>query len=134
MAAVAATELSGTDIQVAAVVGFPSGAHRTEVKALEAKRAFADGAAELDMVLNLALVRAGDWRAVCEVIAAVRDNGGDVAAVAHYLEVPLGLVQAAVAYYGAYPDEIDQWIELNEQESGEAGAAWSAGQSAVRRR
>jgi len=76
----------------------------------------------------------GTGQDVWEVIAAVRDNGGDVAAVAHYLEVPLGLVQAAVAYYGAYPDEIDQWIELNEQESGEAGAAWSAGQSAVRRR
>ncbi len=72
MVAAAVSELSCSDIQVAAVVGFPSGAHRIEVKALEAQRAFADGAAELDMVLNLALVRDNDWRAVRDEITAVR--------------------------------------------------------------
>jgi hypothetical protein len=35
------------------------------------------------------------------------------------------------AYYGAYPDEIDQWIDLNEQETAEAYAAWARGQAAV---
>jgi uncharacterized protein (DUF433 family) len=69
---------------------------------------------------------------VWEVIATVRDNGGDLAEAASYLEMPLGMVQAAVAYYGAYPDEIDQWIELNEQEAAEAHAAFAAGQAAVR--
>jgi hypothetical protein len=54
------------------------------------------------------------------------------AEAARYLEIPLGLVQAAVTYYGAYRDEIDQWIEANEQEAAEASAAWSAGQAAVR--
>jgi hypothetical protein len=34
------------------------------------------------------------------VIAAVRDNDSDVAKAADYLELPLGLVQAAVTYYG----------------------------------
>ena len=64
--------------------------------------------------------------------AAVRDNDGDVAETARYLEIPLGLVQAAVSYYGAYRDEIDQWIEANEQQAAEACAAWSAGQDAIR--
>lgn len=69
---------------------------------------------------------------VWEVVAAVRDNGGDIAQTAAYLELPLGLVQAAVTYYGAYPDEIDWWIERNESEAGEAHAAWLAGQAALR--
>ncbi len=76
---------------------------------------------------------AGTGKDVWEVIATVRDNDGDLAAAARYLEMPLGLVQAAVTYYGAYTEEIDQWIELNEQETDEAHAAWVAGQAAVRR-
>jgi hypothetical protein len=43
------------------------------------------------------------------------------------------LVQAAITYYGAYQDEIDQWIEMNDQEAAEARAAWMAGQAAVKR-
>ncbi len=69
----------------------------------------------------------GTGKDVWEVIATVRDNGGDAAEAARYLEIPLGLVQAAITYYGAYQDEIDQWIEANEQEAAEASAAWSAG-------
>jgi uncharacterized protein (DUF433 family) len=74
----------------------------------------------------------GTGKDVWEVIAAVRDNGGDAVETARYLEIPLGLVQAAVTYYGAYRDEIDQWIEVNEQEAAEAHAAWAAGQAAVK--
>lgn len=59
-------------IGVAAVVGFPSGAHRQEVKALEAERAVADGATEIDVVIDLGLARAGDWAGVEAEIAAVR--------------------------------------------------------------
>jgi len=68
---------------------------------------------------------------VWEVIATVRDNENDIAQAASYLEVPLGLVQAAVAYFGAYKDEIDGWIEANEREADEAHAAWLAGQAAL---
>lgn len=70
---------------------------------------------------------------VWEVIAAVRDNDGDVAASAEYLTLPLGLVQAAVTYYGAFGDEVDSWIARNERESAHAHAAWLAGQAALRR-
>jgi uncharacterized protein (DUF433 family) len=69
---------------------------------------------------------------VWEVIAAIRDNDGDIAATAAFLEIALGLVQAAVTYYGAYRDEIDEWIERNEREADEAHAAWLAGQAALR--
>ena len=70
---------------------------------------------------------------VWQVIAIVRDNNGDARTAADYLEVPLGLVQAAVTYYGAYADEIDEWIELNRRESEQAHAAWLAGQAALQR-
>ena len=75
----------------------------------------------------------GTGLAVWQVIEVVRDNGGDVAAAADYLELPLGLVQAAVTYYGAYPGEIDDRIQANRREREEAHAAWVAGQSALRR-
>jgi uncharacterized protein (DUF433 family) len=75
----------------------------------------------------------GTGKDVWEVIAVMRDNGGDPAKSAGYLELPLGLVQAAMAYYGAYADEIDQQIEANEQETAETYAAYLAGQAAFRR-
>jgi hypothetical protein len=75
----------------------------------------------------------GSGSDVWEVIAAVRDNDGDVAKTAEYLEMGLGLVQAAVTYYGAHPDEIDGWIERNEREAADAHAAWLAGQAALQR-
>lgn len=68
---------------------------------------------------------------VWAVIAAVKDNGGDIAETAEYLQLALGLVQAAVAYYGAFASEIDQWIDRNEREAAEAHGAWLAGQAAL---
>jgi hypothetical protein len=75
----------------------------------------------------------GTGKDVWEVIVTVRDNDGDTAEAARYLEMPLGLVQAAVSYYGAYTGEVDQWIEANEQEAAEAHAAWLAGKAAIQR-
>lgn len=57
---------------VATVCGFPTGAHHPEVKAAEAARAVADGADEVDMVLDLAAVRSGAWADVEADVAAVR--------------------------------------------------------------
>jgi deoxyribose-phosphate aldolase len=66
------TEGLGVGIEVATVIGFPSGAHQPAVKAHEAEVAIDAGATELDMVVNLGLVRAGEWEAVADDIAAVR--------------------------------------------------------------
>lgn len=61
------------DIAVAAVCGFPSGAHTAAVKAAEAAGSVAAGASEIDMVMNLGLAKAGDWHAVEEEIRMVRE-------------------------------------------------------------
>jgi len=60
------------ELKVAVVCGFPSGAHRAEVKAVEAERAVTDGADEVDMVINLALATTGQYDAVQHEIATVR--------------------------------------------------------------
>ncbi|HVM08273.1 MAG TPA: deoxyribose-phosphate aldolase [Acidimicrobiales bacterium] len=66
-------------IAVAAVCGFPSGAHTPDVKAAEAARAVADGATEIDMVIDLGAATAGDWDRVARGIEAVRAvTGGAV--------------------------------------------------------
>jgi deoxyribose-phosphate aldolase len=65
-------------VVVCTVVGFPSGAHATEVKAFEAQRAVRDGAGEVDMVVALGSVLAGDWGAVEADVAAVKAACGDV--------------------------------------------------------
>ena len=69
--ATAARLVAGTPVVVAAVVGFPHGAQRPEVKALEARLAIADGAREIDMVQNVGALRSGDHAAVRDDIAAV---------------------------------------------------------------
>jgi deoxyribose-phosphate aldolase len=64
--------VSAAGLRVVAVCGFPSGSHHTEVKRTEAARSIADGADEIDMVINLGLVAAGDWAGVEADIAGVR--------------------------------------------------------------
>jgi deoxyribose-phosphate aldolase len=80
MVGVGAGRLRGSGVKVAAVIGFPAGAHRPEVKADEAARAVADGTDEADMVINLGLVLGGEWDRVTADIAAVRSalTGGEI--------------------------------------------------------
>ncbi len=63
----------GSALRLAAVAGFPSGAHRSEVKALEARLAVEDGADEIDMVIKLAAAIVGRYDVVESDIRAVRD-------------------------------------------------------------
>ncbi|MBQ7883930.1 MAG: deoxyribose-phosphate aldolase [Phascolarctobacterium sp.] len=64
--------LRGTDVKVVTVVGFPLGADRTEVKALAAKLAVEeDQVDEVDMVMNIAAFKSGNFDGVVEDIAAV---------------------------------------------------------------
>ncbi len=69
----AAAALRGSEVGLASVIGFPSGAHRADVKAAEAAAAVADGASELDMVVPLGAAVAGDWALVEAHVRAVRD-------------------------------------------------------------
>ena len=54
-----AQELKDTDIKTCCVVGFPLGAMSTAAKAFEAKQAVADGAEEVDMVINIGAMKDG---------------------------------------------------------------------------
>lgn len=69
---------------------------------------------------------------VWEVVATVRDNDDDSREAAAYLDLPDGLVDAAVAYYGEFADEIDREIALNEEAWEEGYAAQEAGRRALR--
>ena len=65
------SRVEGTEIKVCSVAGFPLGAVDTRVKAFEAERAIAAGADEIDMVMNVGLLKAGEEGLVAEDIAAV---------------------------------------------------------------
>lgn len=64
--------LDARGLKVATVCGFPSGKHHSDVKAAEAARSVADGADEVDMVIDVGAAKAGRFEAVQADIAAVR--------------------------------------------------------------
>jgi deoxyribose-phosphate aldolase len=70
----AAELLRGSGVLVGAVVGFPHGNSCTEAKRYETQLACADGAAEIDMVINLGKALGGDWDYVERDIRAVCDE------------------------------------------------------------
>jgi deoxyribose-phosphate aldolase len=63
--------LAGSTVAVGTTVGFPHGGHTTAVKVAEAEQALADGARELDMVVNIGKVLSKDWRFLASDIRAV---------------------------------------------------------------
>jgi deoxyribose-phosphate aldolase len=65
--------LDGTDVAVGTVVGFPHGDHLTATKVFEARAALADGATELDMVINIGALKSSRDEDVRDDIAAVVD-------------------------------------------------------------
>ena len=66
-----AKELAGSGVMVCTVIGFPLGANQSEIKAAEARLAVAQGAHEVDMVINIGAAKAGNWKTVEEDIGAV---------------------------------------------------------------
>lgn len=73
----AAEHLAGHGPVVCTVVGFPLGACTTASKAAEAADAIANGASEVDMVIHIGGLKAGDYEAVLEDIRAVQAAIGD---------------------------------------------------------
>ncbi|MDR4936233.1 deoxyribose-phosphate aldolase [Rossellomorea marisflavi] len=63
--------LEGTQVKVCTVIGFPLGASTPEVKAFETKDAIANGATEVDMVINIGALKSGDDALVKRDIEAV---------------------------------------------------------------
>ena len=65
--------LAGTEVKVCTVIGFPLGASTSEVKAFETKDAIANGAGEIDMVINIGALKNGEYDVVRDDIKAVVD-------------------------------------------------------------
>ena len=70
---------------------------------------------------------------VWEVVTGAQDHQGDVGATAASLSIPPHTVEAGLRYYAAYREEIDRWVDENDEAFAEGQAAWSAGRSALER-
>ena len=78
----AVTALAGTRVKVATVVAFPLGATTKEVKAFETRQAIQNGAEEIDMVINIGLLKSGELKAVYEdILAVVEEASGYIVKV-----------------------------------------------------
>ena len=67
-----AKQYVGNKVPVCTVIGFPNGYNTADVKVYETERAIADGADEIDMVINIGKVKESDYNAVKEEISAVK--------------------------------------------------------------
>lgn len=72
-----AKEYVGERLKICTVIGFPNGYNTTAVKVFETQDAIKNGADEIDMVINIGLLRAGADKAVCEEIQAIKSACGD---------------------------------------------------------
>ncbi len=69
-------QLRGTDVLAACVIGFPLGANTTAVKVYEVEDAIKNGADEVDMVLNIGMLKGGDDEYVTNEIRALKKAAG----------------------------------------------------------
>ena len=84
-----AEQLAGSKVKVGATAGFPFGAQPAAVKAFEARTSIADGAQEIDIVLNIGAMKSGDFDAVYRDICGVREACADRAILKVILETCL---------------------------------------------
>jgi len=71
-----AAQYVGKKLKICTVIGFPNGYSMPEVKVFETEDAVRCGADEIDMVINLGLVKSGDWEGVLSEIKAVKASCG----------------------------------------------------------
>jgi deoxyribose-phosphate aldolase len=90
--------LAGTSVKVCTTIGFPLGASSTAVKAFEAQQAIGDGAREVEMVINLGMLKSGNnayvEREILAVVEVARKGGALVKVI---LETGSLTVQEKVA-------------------------------------
>jgi deoxyribose-phosphate aldolase len=100
--------LKGSDVLVGTVVGFPHGSSTTESKVFETKQAVADGAVEIDVVINIGHLKSGKTQEIQEeisaVVAAAAGNQVKVILENAYLTdaekvIACKLIEAAGAHY-----------------------------------
>lgn len=81
--------LEGTEVGITTVIGFPLGANTTEIKVAEAKQAVAEGASDVDMVINIGALKSEDYDTVLNDIKAVVDAVDGQAIVKVIIETAL---------------------------------------------
>ncbi|MFZ4451977.1 deoxyribose-phosphate aldolase [Salibacterium aidingense] len=81
--------LKDTKVKVCTVIGFPLGATLTSVKAFEAEKAIAEGASEIDMVINIGALKSGKEKDVRSDMEAVVQAASDKALVKVIIETVL---------------------------------------------
>jgi deoxyribose-phosphate aldolase len=100
--------LKGSDVLVGTVVGFPHGSSTTESKVFETKQAVADGAVEIDVVINIGHLKSGKTQEIQDeisaVVAAAAGNQVKVILENAYLTdaekvIACKLIEAAGAHY-----------------------------------
>ena len=96
-----AKSFRSADLQIASVVGFPSGKHVSAIKAEEARLAVAAGADEIDMVIDIGAALSGDFDAVRGDIAAVFE------AIPDYVVLKVIVESAALLSLGDGPLLVD---------------------------
>ena len=72
-----AKEYAKDDLQICTVIGFPNGYNTVEVKVAETKQAIADGADEIDMVINICALKDGDYDYVLDEIKQIKKSCAD---------------------------------------------------------
>lgn len=87
--ALAHQELKNTDVKVCTVIGFPLGANTTEVKVFETKDAIEKGAQEIDMVINIAMLKDKEYDYVENEIHQIVEAAKDKAIVKVIIEACL---------------------------------------------
>ncbi|RGQ04578.1 deoxyribose-phosphate aldolase [Megamonas rupellensis] len=87
--ALAHQELKNTDVKVCTVIGFPLGADTTEVKVFETKDAIEKGAQEIDMVINIAMLKDKEYDYVENEIHQIVEAAKDKAIVKVIIETCL---------------------------------------------
>jgi len=85
----AAAELRDSNVRLISVAGFPSGAHRTETKVVEAVRAAIDGAREIDLVANIGWLKDHAWSRAESEIAELRRVLPEIVVLKVIVEAPL---------------------------------------------
>lgn len=92
-----AGQLAGSGVKTCSVVGFPFGSHTAAVKLAETRGALADGAQEIDMVINLGRLLAGDEEAVQAEVQALADACHEKGALLKVIVETCYLTEAQIA-------------------------------------
>lgn len=99
--------LQGSTVKVGTVIGFPQGGHHPDIKLAESARALADGATELDMVINLGWAMDGQYAEITQEVARILElahrNGALLKVILETAKLPTETKIEICKYLGNIP-------------------------------